>query len=330
MSEPFAASASSPPTFSPSGRQFLLSEAGQELVVVEVGGGIRTYRSDGVDVLDGYEASVMCTGGRGELLVPWPNRVGDGRWEWEGVTYQLPINEPEHGNAIHGLARWLPWTAEEEGNPNGGGSSRLRMRCRLHPQPGWPWQLELAVAYELGASGLTVTTSVTNAGGPGPCPIGIGWHPYVAAFGGLVDDLVLHVPAATSYLTDERGLPVSKEPVDGTDDDFRTPSRVGRAKLDVAFTDLDRDSSGRAAVEVRSVGGEQVGAAGTRIWMDSQFTHLMVYTGDTLPEEGRRRRGIAIEPMSCAPDMLRSQDGMLVLPEGSTFEAAWGVETFKI
>jgi aldose 1-epimerase len=228
------------------------------------------------------------------------------------------------------LARWLPWTAEEEGNPNGGGSSRLRMRCRLHPQPGWPWQLELAVAYELGASGLTVTTSVTNAGGPGPCPIGIGWHPYVAAFGGLVDDLVLHVPAATSYLTDERGLPVSKEPVDGTDDDFRTPSRVGRAKLDVAFTDLDRDSAGRAAVEVRSAGGEQVGAAGTRVWMDSQFTHLMVYTGDTLPEEGRRRRGIAIEPMSCAPDMLRSQDGMLVLPEGSTFEAAWGVETFKI
>ncbi len=298
--------------------------------MAEVGGGIRTYRSNGQDVVDGYDETDMCSGGRGQLLAPWPNRVADGRWEWEGVAYQLPLNEPEHGNAIHGLVRWLPWSPDEGGNDNAPGSSRLLMRCRLFPQPGWPWQLDLAVAYDLGESGLTVTTSVTNAGGPGSCPIGIGWHPYLAAFGGLVDDLVLHVPAGTSYLSDERGLPVSKEPVDGTDDDFRTPHRVGRAKLDVAFTDLERDSTGRAIVEVRHAGGEHAGGTGTRLWMDEQFTHLMVYTGDTIPEEFRRRRGIAIEPMTCAPDMLRNQDGTVVLSEGSTFEAAWGLETFKI
>jgi aldose 1-epimerase len=307
--------------FAPSGRQFELSAHGQELVVVEVGGGIRSYRWDGRDVLDGYEPAEMCSGGRGQLLAPWPNRVGDGRWEWEGVTYQLPLNEPEHSNAIHGLVRWLPWTAEEDS----AGTASLRMGCTLHPQPGWPWLLELSVGYELNPAGLTVATSITNAGGPGPCPVGLGWHPYVAAFGGTVDDLELRVPAGTSYLSDERGLPVSKEPVEGTDDDFRFPRRIGRAKLDVAFTDFARDSGGRANVEVR--GSHE---NGVRVWMDDRFTHLMVYTGDTLADANRRRRGLAIEPMTCAPDMLRNRDGMVVLDEGSTLEAAWGLEIFKI
>ena len=322
----FSPSGFSPSGFSPSGSQFSLSAADQELVIAEVGGGIRTYSKEGRDVIDGYDATAVCTGGRGQVLAPWPNRVADGFWEWEGMTYQLPLTEPEHGNAIHGLVRWLPWFVEGESAD----SASLRMSCRLHPQPGWPWQLDLIVRYDLGESGLTVTTSITNTGGPGACPIGVGWHPYVSAFGGLVDDVVLHVPAETSYLSDERGLPVSREPVAGTDDDFRTPHRIGRAKLDVAFTDLDRDAGGRSAVEVRPAGGEQAGGIGTRLWMDDQFTHLMVYTGDTIPEQDRRRRGIAIEPMTCAPDMLRSQDGMVVLPEGSTFEAAWGLETFKI
>jgi aldose 1-epimerase len=60
------------------------------------------------------------------------------------------------------------------------------------------------------------------------------------------------------------------------------------------------------------------------------FTHLMVYTGDTLADASRRRRGLAIEPMTCAPDMLRNRDGMLVLDEGSALEARWGIEFFKI
>jgi aldose 1-epimerase len=56
----------------------------------------------------------------------------------------------------------------------------------------------------------------------------------------------------------------------------------------------------------------------------------MIYTGDTLADANRRRRGLAIEPMTCAPDMLRNRDGMLVLDEGSALEARWGLEFFKI
>lgn len=313
--------------FAPSGRQFRIAHGEHELVVVEVGGGIRSYKWSGQDVIDGYAEAETCSGGRGQLLAPWPNRVGDGRWDWEGVSYQLPLTEPENLNAIHGLVRWLPWTA----GPDFDGSSQspLRLSCELHPQPGWPWRLELSVTYTLGDDGLAVSTTVINTGGPGPCPIGVGWHPYLAAFGGSVDDVILQVPASVSYLTDERGLPVSVGSVEGTDDDFRAPRPIGRAKLDLAFTDLQRNDEGRATVEVRPRSGDHPWRA-IRLWMDERFTHVMVYTGDTLAETDRRRRGIAIEPMTCAPDMLRNRDGLLVLPEGSSVETAWGLEILKI
>ena len=292
--------------------------------MVEVGGGIRSYAWGGQAVMDGYDEAEMCSGGRGQLLAPWPNRVGDGRWDWNGVEYQLPLTEPEHSNAIHGLVRWLPWTA----HPAGDASPTLVMSCTLLPQPGWPWRLELGVTYSLIDDGFTVTTSVTNSGGPGACPMGVGWHPYVSAFDGLVDDVELVVPANVSYVSDARGLPISTGPVDGTDDDFRFVRRIGRAKLDLAFTDLQRGSDGRAVVEVRPTSSDGRLTA-TKVWMDERFTHLMVYTGDTLPEVNRRRRGIAIEPMTCAPDMLRNRDGQVLLPEGSSFEASWGLEILK-
>src|SRR5579875_1806009 len=90
----------------PSGRQYLLTgPGGQRAVVVEVGGGLRDYAVGDQPVLDGYGEDELCSGGRGQILAPWPNRVGDGRYAWAGRDFQLPLTEVEHGNAIHGLVR---------------------------------------------------------------------------------------------------------------------------------------------------------------------------------------------------------------------------------
>lgn len=305
--------------FVPSGEQHVLTAGDHELVVAEVGGGIRTYRCAGADVIDGYAVDEMCSGGRGQILAPWPNRVGDGRFDWHGRSWQLALNEPERSNAIHGLVRWLPWVVEERSE------SRLGIGCRLIPQPGWPWPLRLRVSYSLAASGLEVTTSATNEGGAGACPFGLGWHPYVAAFGGVVDGVELRLPAGSVYKSDDRGLPLSVGPVMGTAMDFRGGRAIGEVQLDDAFTDLIRAEGDRAVVEVRSASGEQ----SIQLWVDSAFTHLMVYTGDTLSDETRRRRGLAVEPMTCAPDMLRNGYGLLTLEEGQTFQGSWGLQSLK-
>ena len=284
---------------------------------MEVGGGIRTYDCEGRAVLDGYAAAEICPSGRGQVLAPWPNRLGDGRFDWQGRTYQTALSEPEHHNAIHGLVRWAAWDVSAEA------PGAVTVRHTLRPQPGWPWELSLAVRYQLHDRGLEVRTTVANASDE-PCPFGVGWHPYLAAFGGLVDEVSLRVPAATVYTSDDRGLPTGRGDVTGTELDYRDGKKVGPAVLDTAFTDLQRDHTGRAWVEITD-GRDSV----TRLWMDGPFTHLMVYSGDTLGDAGRRRRGLAVEPMTCAPDMLRSGDGLIELAPGETFEVSWGLEPFS-
>jgi aldose 1-epimerase len=153
----------------PSGEQFELRHGAQRAVVVEVGGGLREY--DGV--LLGYGVDEMCTSGRGQVLIPWPNRVVGGTYEWEGTRYQLPITEVERTTAIHGLVRWLNWRAVERSE------SRIALEHVVHPQPGYPFALALRVEYALGDDGLMVTTRAENVGDRA-CPFGAGHHPYIA------------------------------------------------------------------------------------------------------------------------------------------------------
>jgi aldose 1-epimerase len=302
---------------SPSGHQFRLVHGDQEAVVVELGAGLRTYTVDGRPVLDGYGSEEMCSGGRGQALIPWPNRLGDGCFEWDGQSLQTALTEPGQHNAIHGLVRWAPWTAAEQS------PTRVRLTYRLYPQPGWPWILDLAVLYSLSEQGLEIRTSAVNLpGGAGACPFGVGWHPYLYAFGGLVDDAVLTFQAATTYVPDERGLPVGTAPVAGSQVDFSRGRKIGSVELDQAYTDLGRDAEGRAAVELRAADGPEHSVG---LWMDSAYTHLMVFSGDTLADPYRRRRGLAVEPMTGAPDMLRNGFGTIVLKEGDSFEASWGL-----
>ena len=301
----------------PSGQQHVLVGPGdQQLVVVEVGGGLREYTVAGRPIADGYDESEMCASGRGQILAPWANRLADGRFDWEGATLQLPLTETELHNAIHGLVRWSTW------RPSEATTDSVLLVHRLQPQPGWPWPLEFGVRYSLGDLGLRVELEVTNAG-PVPCPFGAGFHPYLAAFGGTVDDLLLRAPAATRYLSDDRGLPLGTEPVAGGPFDFRQGRRIGDARLDTAYTDLARDPDGLARVELRAAEADREHRV--QLWVDAAWTHLMIFTGDTVGDVRKRRRGVAVEPMTAPPDMLRSGAGRIVLTPGERWSGSWGI-----
>ena len=164
----------------PSGEQHELRFGDQRAVVVEVGGGLRSY--DGV--VDGYAENEMCLSGRGQVLAPWPNRLAGGAYEFDGETHQLALSEPKSGSAIHGLVRWANWRAVERDE------AHVVMEYVLHPQPGYPFTLQLRVEYRLGADGLSVRTTAGNLGNRA-CPFGVGHHPYIAAPTGRVDDLLL-------------------------------------------------------------------------------------------------------------------------------------------
>src|SRR3954451_22544258 len=115
-----------------SGEQTELVHARQRAVAVEVGGGLRTYSVGGLDVLDGYGEDELRLSGRGQVMAPWPNRLEDGRYSWDGVDYQVPITEVAAGNAIHGLAVWASWRVIER-EPH-----RAVLGHSLLPRDGYP------------------------------------------------------------------------------------------------------------------------------------------------------------------------------------------------
>ena len=297
-----------------SGDQIEIELGDRRAVVVEVGGGLRTYSAGGLELLDGYGEDELCTAARGQILAPWPNRLEDGSYEFDGIHCHAALDEPARRNAIHGLVRWAAWTVAER-EPH-----RVAVEHVLHPQPGYPFTLALRVEYALTPGGLEVRMTATNVGGS-PCPYGAGAHPYLRLGPAVVDPLVLRLPAATMLRTDDRALPVGTAPVDGTDFDFREPRAIGATVIDTCFTELERGADGLARVELHDPDG---GAALT-LWADGSFPYLQVFTGDPLPEVNRR--SLAVEPMTCPPNAFRSGEALVRLEPDETHTGTWGIES---
>jgi aldose 1-epimerase len=296
----------------PSGEQITILAKDQQAVVVAVGGGLRSYSVGGRELLDGYSADEMSSSGRGQVLIPWPNRLQDGSYEFNGRRHQLPLNEPEHCNAIHGLVRWSTWTATER-QPH-----RVVMEHILYPQPGYPFLLRISIEYALSDSGLLVQTAATNLGAR-TCPYGGGAHPYLTLGTATIDGLILQVPGRSVLRSDERGLPIRKEAVEGTEYDFRQPKQIGSIKLDHAFADLERDADGLARVELRDSDRETK----VSLWVDQSYPYLMLFSGDPLPNV--HRRSLAVEPMTCPPNAFRTGDALIRLEPGASFTGTWGI-----
>ncbi|MGE3285038.1 MAG: aldose 1-epimerase family protein [Pseudonocardia sp.] len=294
-------------------RDLTFRHGDQVAVVTTSGAALRSYTVADCAVLDGTGPGEPITGGRGQLLVPWPNRIADATYRFDGQEYHLPVTEASTGSAIHGLVRKVGWEVLDE-RPDA-----VRLGVDVAAQPGYPFTLRTEVTYTLGPDGLATRLATTNTGDHS-APYAAGAHPYLTAGTGLIDDLTVEVPAATWYPTDARSLPTGREPVDGTPLDLRTAQRFGGRRIDNAYTDLIRDADGRARVRLTAPGGRTVTVA-----MDAACTHLQIFTGDHVPEPSRRRRGIAVEPMTAAPDAFNSGDGLVTLDPGATHVAEWSV-----
>jgi aldose 1-epimerase len=126
-----------------SGGQVELVAGAARLCVAQVGASLRRLMVDGADVLDGYGSGEIAGDAQGQALVPWPNRLADGRYSFEGEALQLALSEPEKSNAIHGLARWAAWDVIHRE------ATRATLAHVVWPQAGYPFHLRVEVHYEL-------------------------------------------------------------------------------------------------------------------------------------------------------------------------------------
>lgn len=291
-------------TVLPSGEQWTIRGGGYEATVVSVGGGLRGLTYDGRPVLLGYGEEEAAHAGIGQHLFPWPNRITDGKYTFQGVPQQLYLTEPARQNAIHGLTRWANWLRVDDGSDE----AAAVVGHRLYGQPGYPHQLDLRLDYRL-ADGLTVTATATNVGAD-DAPYGYGAHPYLSV-GRPIDDCVLEVTAADRLeVSADRMEPLGLTPVAGSPYDFAGGRVIGSTTIDNAFTGLN----GRWSVSLTDPG------SGARSVLSSDTPWMQLFTGEAVG-----RTALAVEPMTCPPDAFSTGEDLVVLKPGETHTTSFEV-----
>ena len=172
-----------------SGRQLRINGHGYEAEIASVGASLRVLTFDGRDLVVPFDADEVRPGYRGATLAPWPNRIVDGRYRFDGVEHQLPLTEPARAQALHGLLSWAEFEDRLVLD------DRVALAAVIEPQTGYPFRVEVEVEYRLEADGLRQTVTARNIGADA-APWGTGPHPYLVAGPGRVDDWTLTLPAS--------------------------------------------------------------------------------------------------------------------------------------
>lgn len=292
-----------------SGTPYVLTHGDQVAAIASVGATLRSYTVGGRDLVRPFEADQVRPAFAGALLAPWPNRVIDGTYTWDGVEHELALTEPARGHALHGLLAWADFAATAVSD------DAVTLQAELPAQSGYPFPLRVEVTFALAANGLTQTVTATNRGAV-DAPYGTGPHPYLVAGPGLADDWTLSLPAAqVATLSEPRLLPTGVISVAGTEFDFRSPHAIETTFIDHAYTALERDDEGLATVLVTAADGHGVGMT----W-DATCPWVQVHTAD-----GTGRSGLAVEPMTCPPDAFSTGEDVVRLTPGNAHTASWRI-----
>jgi aldose 1-epimerase len=290
-----------PPIVTPNGELITLEAGDYKATVATAGASLVSLSFQGQDIVLPFPAGELPPAYAGKVLMPWPNRVTGGAYVFAGQRYELPVNEAATGSALHGLALWVEWQAEQRSD------AELMLTHLLHGEPGYPFQLALSARYALDArTGLHVELAAANCG-TAPAPYGCGFHPYITVGGENISNCELGFRAGKVLLTDEKLQPTDLRETSDTDFNFSEPRVLASQSLDHAFTALPE---GKWDVTLRNPAlklAAVLEASGT----DAPWVQL--YSGEL-----RGRKGLAVEPMTCPPDAFNSGQDLVVLESGQS------------
>ena len=290
------------------GRQFEITSGQQWAAVTEVGANLRGYRVGGIDVTHVNDPGTIAPKSSGAVLMPWPNRIRNGRYRFDGQDQQLALSDPVLGNASHGLSCWSRWAVTDHR------ADRITLSLDVVPQKGWPGELRVGITYGLDPAGLTVTLRAENIGAMA-LPFGAGSHPYLSIGDVALDEVELQLEATERLLVDERQIPTGAVRVAGTEFDLSESRSLGTRRMDTAFRGL-------AAIDGRGAAHLRAGERRTTLWWEAPtFSTVQVFTPPAVVD----RPAIAIEPMTCPPDAFNSGQDLLTLSPGESWSGSWGI-----
>lgn len=295
--------------------EYSIEGDGYTAVVLGLGATVRELTHEGRPLTVGFGADEEMPNFRGAFVAPWPNRIGDGRYTFDGVEYEVPINEPERGTALHGLVYAASWTLLNRS------ASSVTLACVIQPSDGYPFELALEARFSVDSLGFRTDVRATNTG-TRRAPYGVCPHPYLLAGPSPLDQWVFELPATTVLtVTPDRLLPIEKKQVAGTPFDFRSARPIGDVQIDHAFTGLSRDGSGLATVRVTD---PQAGT-GTAMTWDATCPWVQIHTADLPQKPESTRLGLAVEPMTCPPEAFSTGEDLVVLEPGESHRAGWTI-----
>ncbi len=289
--------------------ELLLASAGRVVrgVISGVGAAVRCLSVDDVELTPGFDSHRSAPFYCGKTLVPWPNRVRDGRWNHDGRSLQLDITDPETNSALHGLLCAVEYQCVEHS------MFSVTLAAPIRYQDGYPFDLDTTVQYRLTRSGLTATHTIRNVGS-NCAPAALGAHPFLSIGDVPVDRLTLTVNGRYHVDVDDQLIPVGATPVDGTAWDLRLGRPVADLDLDDCWV-ISGDTH-----TLRSPDGRTVS-----VWADPQFGFLHVFITREFPKDGGRVTAIALEPMTAQANALNSGIGLRWLAPAEGLSASWAI-----
>lgn len=193
----------------------------------ESGGALTGARYRGVDVLRPAAAAALRSGdplGMASFpLLPFSNRIRDGRFSFQGAEVSLPASAQHPPHALHGYGWTWPWYPEVA-------SATESLMVLEYPGDDWPWRFRAEQRIRISETALSLSLSVRNDASTA-MPLGLGFHPYFPRTAGCR----LQAPVDGRWLSDAARLPVSHEPVTG-EMTLQRPTVLNGLDLDHCFT----------------------------------------------------------------------------------------------
>jgi aldose 1-epimerase len=248
----------------------------------------------------------------GVVMAPWSSRIEAGKWTLpDGTQLEVPINEPDRNNALHGLVYNQSFSVKRSS------SSSVELVIDIEPSAGYPFMLRLGVSYELEDGELYSSFAVKNIG-DSKTPFGIGFHPYLSTdFAG--ENVTIRCEAETVFALNQNMIATGRMPASQSPKDLNAGKLVLGAGLDDGFTDL-KFEAGIASTYLAGPAG-----LGLQVWQEDIFKHTVIYTPETFPTESGSVTAVAIEPSTSAVNAFNSNEDLLWLTPGQTRSGSWGI-----
>jgi aldose 1-epimerase len=252
----------------------------------ELGGAIGHLRHQGRDVLrpapehadDPLQTACF-------PLLPYANRIADGRFSFGGSVTRLPVEDRFAPHALHGTGWMRGWSVEASA------PAWAVLSLDSAAGEGWPWAFRARQRFTLSDGGLEIVLSLENTG-PDAAPAGLGLHPYFAT--GAEDRALFH--AYEVWIPDADLIPERLAPAGEVFDFSGGAARSDLPAIDHCYAGWD----GRAEIGTR--------AGPVMMRADARLLHVYAPPGADV---------LCLEPVSHRPDALNAApEEMAVIQAG--------------